>query len=374
MNHIDEAKNAHEEECFKKAILLSKGKKNKTEEILRYLDGEILNRDKNDRPDIICKCQKGKHGNKTVYVGIEHFLVDQVSVKQSKKIVSKYQEDRRHVQNIFNNAHEVLSSGGEVSKETEDELVDKTFDLAKNVTESTYESFLTAFQYHLHKHCLSAESYRKNVAELSDGVPIEIAFLIEIRTNFPRLFFNSDRGVVENKNGFMPMSQDIVNLLSEIPTNTVDYVVLLLENTMKKDVADVVAIRTGNIEKHLQRQGILTYKYFGDRLDPQIKKGIHTVDDTGTHRVHYDFNYRDANALDCCIEGIMGAHKAKKKGAPFVTTRNIEASLYALGDSLEFSKDCFGKWKMSTLYDQDTVLQRFDAFIAKYPIERSKNE
>ena len=54
----------------------------KTAELMTFFYGVPLeSREKNDRPDLIRICRKGKRNPKDVIVGIEHFRVDQLSVK-----------------------------------------------------------------------------------------------------------------------------------------------------------------------------------------------------------------------------------------------------------------------------------------------------
>lgn len=89
----DIAKEQHECECFRQAVELSSVRGGQTQKILTYLNGVAFEgRSKNDRPDIVNICTKGKKNPIEVMVGIEHFEVNQLSKKSGKKIKSTGRE------------------------------------------------------------------------------------------------------------------------------------------------------------------------------------------------------------------------------------------------------------------------------------------
>lgn len=79
---IDLQKKRHEEETLKEAIRLAKTKKKLTRDILSILDGEKINRPENERPDIVTRSKIKQATGTEVIIGIEHFLVEQVSAKK----------------------------------------------------------------------------------------------------------------------------------------------------------------------------------------------------------------------------------------------------------------------------------------------------
>lgn len=370
MSVIDNAKSAHEEYCLKEAIRLAASKKSKTGEIMQYLNGEIIARGKNDRPDIICRCEKGKKNPQTVYVGIEHFLVDQVSIQQAKKLVSKDRENREYLNKLRDKAQDHISSGNDIPEKIESDFADGVFNLAQCINESGYNSLLNAFQVHLQKHLSSVPQYRINVEKLAGESPVEIAFLIEIKCNFDRIFLNNGQNISENKNGLMPMFQGVVDLLAQISTDSVDYIVLYIRNTIKTNNADVIAIRTGHIKKHLENQGIPVYPYYSESLDSKIKKNDHIIDDDGNHQIIYQIIHRNVDNIDYLMPGLKKAYEAKKKGLPFAATRSIQLCLYALGQNIMFTKNRFGHWDVTTQDSKEKVLKRLDAFCERFPIRR----
>lgn len=221
MSKIDLAKEKIEVESFKEAIALSKGKNNETEQILSQLNGEIINRPKNDRPDIIVKCKGAR--NKEVYIGIEHFLVDQASEKKGTKVVSKGEENYSHLQKIFEEGKMIQDSGQDVPEELKSGLIEDVFKYADSVVNKNYETLLSAFQINLEKHYESAGSYRENIKDIANGAKVKVAFLIEIKSYFNHMFFVEDNKFRENNTQLLPITEDVIDLLGRLSRQKIDY-------------------------------------------------------------------------------------------------------------------------------------------------------
>lgn len=98
---------------------------------------------------------------------------------------------------------------------------------------ATYHSFIDSFKYSLEKHLSSVSVYRQNLMKYAtSGERIKLAFLIEIHTEMGRLFLNDKKGTRRNNNGNLPIFQDIVDVLEEIDTKKVDYIILCMGDTL----------------------------------------------------------------------------------------------------------------------------------------------
>ena len=105
----DFAKEQHERECFERAVNLSHLRGGRTEKILTYLNGiPYEERWKNDRPDLVNICVKGKKKPTEVIVGIEHFEVNQLSKKSGKKIKSTGRELENRLWEVYDRGHKEL--------------------------------------------------------------------------------------------------------------------------------------------------------------------------------------------------------------------------------------------------------------------------
>ncbi len=133
---------------------------------------------------------------------------------------------------------------------------------------SSYNTFFKSFEYSLNKHLESVEAYRTNLKTLSkEKYNIELAFLIEICSEFKGLFLNNHKGTYKQKEDFMPIFEDIVNLMEEnIDCHKVDYIIFCISGILCTNNPKVIAIQTNNIRKDLERQNIIIYQYTGRDL------------------------------------------------------------------------------------------------------------
>jgi len=177
----------------------------KTAELMTFFYGVPLeSREKNDRPDLIRICRKGKRNPKDVIVGIEHFRVDQLSAKRGSCYKSRGREIEKQLWNIYEAGHEKLNRDGIVSISSATKVLNSIAELSKETIRRKYQDLLSGFDYVLAKHLKSVKEYRENVMKYSDGRPVEIAFLIEISSKFPQMFLNEKGRTSVKNDGLMP--------------------------------------------------------------------------------------------------------------------------------------------------------------------------
>lgn len=334
----DIAKEQHECECFRQAVELSSTRGGQTQKILTYLNGAAFEgRSKNDRPDIVNICTKGKKNPIEVMVGIEHFEVNQLSKKSGKKIKSTGREIENKLWKGYDRGHEELLKKGMVSNEN---CLDLSENMASYIQEKSirgYPSLVQALSEAVQKHLSSADTYRKNLSSISSGRPIELAFLIEFRSDFQQFFFNDGQLVYKRDDGLIPLTTDIVKILSSIDKNKVDYIILYMTNPLSNKRANVLAVRTGNIRNHLLTQKIKTYKYAGEDLyegksSNILPTEIQHIDDKGLYQLNFRYEELSESEIKGKIFlGVRTAFYAQKRGLPFVASRSVQLTLYAIG-------------------------------------------
>jgi len=370
-SRIDFIKQIKEEECLEKAIVLSKIKKAKTRFILGLCNGENVTRKKNDSPDIVRLINDPANPLCGYYIGIEHFLVDQISKQKSGKSFSVSSEYDSHIQKIYKQGRTFLDNGENISEEIKRELAQNTFGYAASVHETDYEDLLNAFQYTLKKHLSKVQEYKKEMKAISGDAPYKLVFLIEINCLAPRTFLNIGRRTIPNVSQLFPVTEDIVSILNSVDQQDVDYVVLYFHQPHKKDVADVVAVEVGNVVSSLRQQGIHVFRFCGDNLKIRfnIEDYIQKTDNG------YDIKYNMAltaseNYMKLFIPGLRIAYLARTKGEPFLCSRIIQGLMYAFGNKSSFVEKEPGNWFVRSEFPQQIVLQRFDEFCEKYPIDK----
>lgn len=248
----DIEKEQHERNCFNRAVELSQLRGGQTAEILSYLNGmPFEDRPQNDRPDLVNICIAGRDNSNKTFVGIEHFEVNQLSAEFKGHMKSTGREIEAHMQRIYSKGHNELVEKGHVSHDSIMDILDESAIFAKEIYLRNYNTFLCTFNTVLHNHCAAAEIYRKNLHDIAiaESANVELAFLIEIRTVTPQLFLNKAGGRVDIKDdGILPVTEDIVELLSSIDASLIDYIILFFRNANFRGNESIIAIRSGNIK------------------------------------------------------------------------------------------------------------------------------
>ncbi|SDA30316.1 hypothetical protein SAMN02910447_03168 [Ruminococcus sp. YE71] len=323
----------------------------RTLNIMRFLNGIPISRQKNDRPDIICNCNKGK---KEYIVGIEMFLVDQNSKNKKGKLRSPSQESKAIINKIYDKGHDEIIQNGQSSKETKESLLSNVVNSISNRYNSSYDDLIAAFKYNFDKHAENVQEYRKNVMAYANGKEIKIAFFIEVESHFFNLFLN-DRRVVEYKSYIMPFFRDIINIINSNPNNKyIDYYVFYLTSYDKIE-KKVVAIRSGNIRKNIESQNIIVYEYVGESFTQIITSETkYKEEENGDYSVKLNFTnpaifQEELSSL--CQKALI----LKKKRIPFVTTRIVQSFLYSAN--------------AKTMEEQQRLREEF---VSKYPVEEQQ--
>ena len=372
-NH-DIKKEDAEEQCFRKAYDEAIKRGGKTAELMSFFYGVPLEgREKNDRPDLIRICKKGKRNPKDVIVGIEHFRVDQLSVKRGTRYKSTGREIENRLWNIYEAGHEELNRDGIVSTTSATNVLNSIAELSKETIRCKYQDLLNNFDYVLEKHLKRVKEYRENVMRYADGRPVEIAFLIEVSSNFSQMFLNEKGRTSVKNNGIMPMLDSFVARLEAIDKKVVDYIILYMTNaTQKEKDPEVIAVRTGNIYEHLRRQGITVYKYIGE--DSYDTTPVHfndtKISPVDAEEIGYNLTIgwdskSDETIKDAALAALGEAYRAKQKNVPFAATRIVQSTLFAISGSIKRVYKEGGKTKIDfngERIDRARLNERYRAF------------
>lgn len=327
MSTADEIKQENERAVFLSACDFCKSNNVhiRTKSIMNYLNGEYIDRDKNDKPDLINKCTKGKNER---FVGIELFYVDQNSKKSKECYKSNTLESRSHLEDIYNAGHEQYEKTGNVSPELCEKLLKEGYKLAQNGLSSQYQTLLSAFEHHFTHHASRAKLYRDNIKRIAESKEIELAFFIEIETYFHDLFLNERNRIIQYKSKIMPFFSDIVSIInSDENKKYIDYIVFDLKSK-HPDERKIIAIRTGKIKKNLKNQDVTIYEYVGENaLITNPRDNDYERNENGDYRVSFLVKDTDQDG-DSLKRAFNSALRCKKGNIPFVTSRRVQAQLY----------------------------------------------
>lgn len=348
-------KESLEESILNQAIRLSKHKRKLTRQILSYMNGKTINRDKNDKPDIVRVIPEQLTAGEKILIGIEHFLVEQVSVNKKSKRVSVIHEKRSYLEKLIAKKPNYENNIEEYQK-IKGIIANSVFDIAAQANSSRIPELNESFCVALENHIAREKEYYDNMKELAKGNTHKLAFLIEIHCKTDDDFLNNGKTVIRRHNNIYPVLDWMVDELEKIDSKIIDYIVLYFKHSINDSIEDVIAIETQDIRNSLRKQGIVIYHY----CDDPDKTKFHNLGLTDKG-LKYKIDMENKETYIDDMEPILQqAYKYKKDNIPYVAPRAIQEFLYALGDRYN------GKNLKEIIHTPETLI-RFDQFVRKYP-------
>lgn len=321
--------------ALEKAIEIGKSKNSITKNLALRLSGDFVYRQVEERPDFVKKSLVNNRNDECI-IGIEHFKVDHLSLKKKDgKIASKGIMHSIDVSNVYNKWASKIGESSDIDISAAKDIQNLIWSQYNRVTTTNYHTFVSAFDYSLSKHIAKVESYRKELTKLANGKKIELAFLIEVHSEFINKYFTNKKGTQKSKSGIMPIFNDVVEILEQIDSKKVDYIILLLCETQINKNTDVIAFKTGKIFEQLTRQKKIIYEYAGiDFFEPAFSKNLENfkLDKSIYYKdgdIVLDFQYDKANKSDDehlnnifkCCERI---YNFEKLGKNYITDVSVQ--------------------------------------------------
>lgn len=292
-NEKEDAKKKNEKEKLKRA--LEKGVKSEQEDTRRIClslsESTIIPM---EVPDFLLVNE-----NEKIYYAVEHFRVDHQIKDQHGKIgaaSAKFPKDNEKIRlkykdNIDDN---YLNAATDIYASVEGQL-NRTFN-------ATHEDLLKSFSYSMEGHSSKIGKYKENCSKnMPTDYTCKMVLLIEVVTDFSRLFKCSYRSVKRNFGGLMPFFDDVIDLLSKAEYRNVDYYVLHLTSYLGT-MTQTIGIDNSCVKESLKRNGIkpvhdCTYeKYFAYLDEKAMKLTIGEIIDRGDRiDSHYKIDYRLSN-------------------------------------------------------------------------------
>lgn len=321
-----------------KAIQIGKSKHSITKKITSRLSGDFIYREIEERPDFVKKSFENDRRDECI-IGIEHFRVDHLSLqKKDGRVGSTGIMYNIESNKVFNRWNSKIGESSEIDLSATNDIQNLIWNQFKRINDTDYPTFISAFKYSLNKHMEKVESYRKELMKLADGKKIELAFLIEVHSEFKNKYLTNKKGTKKSLTGIMPMFNDIVEILELIDNRKVDYIVLLLCETQINENTDVIAFKTGDIYRQLNKQKKFIYEYAGKDFFKQSFSGSFE-DLESKNRTYYkdddiimDFQYKKVNQNDRqqleiifkCCERIR---RFEKLGKNYITDVSVQAAI-----------------------------------------------
>ena len=314
-----------------------------------------------------------------LYFAVEHFRVDHQIRKQHGKIGAasiKFQANNEKIRQKYKDdvSNNLLNIMDELNKNIEGQL-NRTFN-------APYEDLLKSFKYSLSNHVPRIDIYKE---KYRDTKFIDYAFkavmLIEVVTDFSRLYNCSYRKTKRNYGGLMPIFDDVIDILSSEDCKDVDYYVLYLTSYFG-EITKTIALDNSCIKDSLKRNRIkqvhnCSYEKFlvndADKaVDLTIGKSISNGDKIDSL---YSINYRTCNN-ELFIPAVQSAAKEalalRSRREEFTTDYCTLFFIEVYGENIR----AWRRYKNTDLYIADIVIEkmtetrRIRKFDKNYPIER----
>lgn len=412
--HANAVKKKNEDACLEEVIQIGKKQHGETKAILSFLSAcKDCGEEDQERPDFLrkhfaaCrskrrytnnvnkKCRFTGNDDEDLIVGIEHFRVDHLSIKKKKGNIASTGIATEHELNRIHNQHrrEVVEDGI-ISNELIEDLNQLIANQLKEFGRRTYNNFLDAFEYSLNKHVKSVDVYRENLRRKaeSENSLYCLGFLIEIHSEFRNLFLTDSRGTRKKTDGLMPMFADVIRMIEhKVNKNKVDFIIFYLCETLAGNNSKVVAVRTDDIIRRLEKQQYKVYEYAGrdallgnfqamtDNTKVETRYEKNSDSTTTYFSVQQDVINED-QYLDFLYFSFYKAWYCEKKGCNVITTLDVQYMWETIGDRIiswnQPSKE-EDSWKIKPVFiplEQEEINKRMTEFEKKYHLEKVKDE
>ncbi|WP_289805058.1 hypothetical protein [Faecalibaculum rodentium] len=339
-------KKNNELQCLERVIKQKESLYGEGRKIIDKICGREFDREDAERPDFVRCCPPESEDGKGTLIGIEHFRVDRLSLqKKNGKVASTGIATEKAVNEIYEKWHDSVIKSESVPEGVVDDIAKLVAAQMQKQEQSSYNTLIKSFEYSLGRHLECVDAYRRNLQELSAGqYDIELALLIEIHSELRNLFINNQSGTYREKGNFAPIFEDMVRLMEEkVDCNKVNYIILCMGGAIFTSELKVVAVRTEDIRKQLEKQNIAIYEYAGEDLfysgfkasqrNVECAPGYRIEGDKITFAAKYtDNELSEQIILDRMFYSLRKALAYRKQGRNFVATYGTQMVLDVLGD------------------------------------------
>lgn len=251
-----------EQACLDFAVKACLGQHGISKRIGLLLSGEDIQRDNDERPDFMrISTTSGNHGS--IVLGIEHFRVDHFSRELTNNRVGSYGIGyEKNLKKSIDTWQPQISSDKEIPAGALKSIGELVAQLLSQQIQATYNSFISAFSYSLNKHIDSIDFYHSQLERYAGNYEKKLAFLIEIHSDFHKLFFHDKRGTHYGEKT-IPLFDELVTIMEKIDPRKVHYLILCFGDTVYNDSTEVIAVPTKNLRGHLTKRNIPIYQYAG---------------------------------------------------------------------------------------------------------------
>lgn len=379
-----------EQNCLNIAIEQCLAQKGESKKIGILLSGSDVPRETKERPDFVRLSESHKKGIRGTVIGIEHFRVDLFSKpKKGNKVQSLGIMHQKDIASFYEKWHQTIQTTDHVSKEVIQDLCNIWMKHYRQTEKANFQSLMLSFRHVLAEHTKSIPVYDANIRKIASKYNCEhkLAFLIEIHSDFPNLFFHDHNKVRLYNNPIVLMFEQIVSLLEAVDKR-VDYFILCFGNLHYTNVK-VIPLRAHNIRRELKKRHIPIYHYCGhDVFLHQSESFVENFDlkidheeENGEIKLHIKPSYETVSPeeeIKYIWTALRDAILHSDKGEPFVLNTMVQEQLevyapYIIG----WTKSKEDNWSYEPIFDNSIhsldKAQRQDSFFRKWKLDQHIN-
>lgn len=375
---INTTKKDTELAILKAALEKARSRGGESRRLADRISGEII---PYESPDFVIRSTR----NDTAIIGVEHFRVDHFSERNKKRghydsLSSAEQQRMVALQKSW--------KPDNLNDEIPPWLIEETGLILARCLEAghkaTFHSYIHSFQDAFEKHLGKAEGYLESISESYPySKKRELAFLIELHSDFSNLFIN--RGSITSKPqaGEILFFKELENIIAPARMS-INYLIIASCPSLTNDVIDACIINMNAFLQSLKRNKLDVYDYFGEDKILDLYPEIHLTPHTsgGREVVNYSFDQAgvrmtDWTMIQLCLNSLPTALRLRDSKVPFVNTAIVQMLLEVFGDIYQ---TC-GRKKYLTLKDlirhryylENSYQERADAFLERWYKHQAAN-
>ena len=232
--------------------------------------------------------------------------------------------------------------------------------------------YIESFRYSLEKHLAKVDTYLCNINMISkSNFDVELAFLIEIYSDFANTFLTANGSTKSTDATFVPIFEDIVQMLESIDRRKVNYIILCFNQCLplSSERAKVISLRTNGLRKQLERQHIQIFSYAGERF-PQIPARIsptftHGGDVINLEMTMASFEPDMDSLMEQIIPAFLDALTYEKNKKRYISTARVQLMVELFGEyyikygnlQSDIAKDL---WKIIMKIDGEKIREKWE--------------
>lgn len=293
-------------------------------------------------PDFI-----GMNQEEKILFGIEHFRIDHfITEKKNHQLGATGVMNKKEINKVYNTWRDEVLTSDKVPDGAIKDIMNILTNQLERAFSASYRNFICSFKYVLGKHIEHLDRYWERLKlNKIETQTIKMSFLVEIYTDFHGIYLNYYNRTEKNVSGLMPLFEEVLDLLSQVPKDKVQYFILYLKN-YNGSISRVIALDNNDLMGSIRRQKIRVYKYAGIDyfLDPfQTLHGkTEFVSDYKRINDQVNMNYKISTQFlipevynFLTFNATKLALEAKNMGKPFVCDSSSQRMIYVYGDHIK---------------------------------------